>query len=248
MSDKRSEALLKMIANLSYDWDRPFPFWYFTGKMVSKARFDDQDQLKLFNATRVMTEYIAFENTAISDQDKSKHTGRAVQVVEIYFSKPQPGKNFKLTWKPARSVISRSVQRPSRLTALMEGVPWASPSSLFEALDVDPCQIPHETHQQVLALAAAWVLLHFLVVYASTERCTNTLLPSTRAALLLSVPPLLIPHEYYALGNNWGIAGLILCMVYGRLCQWAVTLGAQAEFSNEYVSSASTRPLANIDV
>lgn len=102
---------MQLIAGVPYDFDKPWPFWFFIGKIVSKAFFGVEDQLEWLNAVRVRTrEFIAFSNTSTVEDDGPNDETRRIQVVEVDFLKPQPGENIKLFWKPARGIISQQVE------------------------------------------------------------------------------------------------------------------------------------------
>ena len=105
---------MQSVAGVPYNWHKPWPFWFFIGKIVSKAFFNDEKQLEWLNAVRVQTrEFIAFTNTQInrvSNQETSSIGEAKLRIVEIDFPKPQPGENLKLFWKPARGIICQKVQ------------------------------------------------------------------------------------------------------------------------------------------
>lgn len=104
---------MQSIAGVPYDFNMPWPFWFFIGKIMSKAFFGDEEQLEWFNAVRVRNrEFIAFTNTQrkrASDQEESNIEEAELQVVEVDFSKPRPGDNLTLFWKPARGIIRQKV-------------------------------------------------------------------------------------------------------------------------------------------
>lgn len=105
---------MQSIAGVPYNFNKPWPFWFFVGKIISKAFFDDEEQLEWLNAVRVRTrEFIAFTNTQkekASDHKESNIEKTELHIVEVDFSKPQPGENLKLFWKPAREIICQKVQ------------------------------------------------------------------------------------------------------------------------------------------
>ncbi|KAJ5800867.1 uncharacterized protein N7518_002935 [Penicillium psychrosexuale] len=114
LSDKRLDSIMQSVCGISYDFNKPWPFWFFIGKIMSKAFYGNEQQLEWLNAVRVGTrEFIAFTNTQDNrDVDKtegfSKHT--MIQVVEVDFSKPRLGADLDLFWKPARKIITQKVQ------------------------------------------------------------------------------------------------------------------------------------------
>ncbi|KAJ5110876.1 hypothetical protein N7532_001411 [Penicillium argentinense] len=113
LSDKRQESLMQSVAGVPYSFDRPWPTWFFIGKIVSKTFFDNEEQLRWLNTVRVRNrEFIAFTNAQknVSNQAKQNTREGMLRVVEVDFSKPQPGENLKLFWKPARAIICQKVQ------------------------------------------------------------------------------------------------------------------------------------------
>ena len=108
------DAIIQSIAGVPYDFNKPWPFWFFIGKTVSKAFFGDEEQLEWFNAVRVRTrEFIAFTNIQKQgDFDPNEWNIKKIrpQIVEVDFFKPQPGEDLKLFWKPAREIIYQKVQ------------------------------------------------------------------------------------------------------------------------------------------
>jgi hypothetical protein len=105
---------MQSIAGIPYDSNMPWPFWFLIGEIVSKAFFSDEGRLEWLNAVRVRTrEFIAFTNiqsNRVSNQDKTDIEEAKLQVVEVDFSRPQPGEALNLFWKPARPIISKKVQ------------------------------------------------------------------------------------------------------------------------------------------
>ena len=104
---------MQAAAELPYDFNRPWPFWFFIGKIVSKAFFGNEEQLEWLNSVLVRNrEYIAFTNTRKNSSDlEDQSTGnRRLRVVEADFLKPQPRENLKLFWKPARGIICQKMQ------------------------------------------------------------------------------------------------------------------------------------------
>lgn len=114
LSDRRLDSIMQSIAGVPYDFDKPWPFWFFIGKIISKAFFDDEEQLEWFNSVRVRTrEFIAFTNTKrqkASNQGELSIEKTGLRVIEVDFSKPQPGEDLKLNWKPAREIICQKVR------------------------------------------------------------------------------------------------------------------------------------------
>lgn len=113
-SDKRLDSIMQSVAGVPYNFNKPWSFWFFIGKIVSKAFFDDEKQLEWLNAVRVQTrEFIAFTDTQInrvSNQETSSIEEAKLRIVEVDFPKAQPGENLKLFWKPAQGIICQKVQ------------------------------------------------------------------------------------------------------------------------------------------
>ena len=96
---------MQSVAEVPYNFNKPWPSWFYIGKVLSKAFFDNEEQLEWLNAVRVRDrEFIAFSNTEknIPVQKEQNTEKEELRVVEVDFSKPQPGENLKLFWKPAR--------------------------------------------------------------------------------------------------------------------------------------------------
>ncbi|KAM3533172.1 hypothetical protein MY4038_003597 [Beauveria bassiana] len=99
------------MAGVPFDHDSPWGFWFFIGKVVSKAFFNDERRLKWFNSVRISTRaFIGFADTAVSFDEKEDAQNGALCILELDFLKPQPRESIKLFWKPARHPIYRSVR------------------------------------------------------------------------------------------------------------------------------------------
>jgi hypothetical protein len=89
---------MQSVVGVPYDFNKPWTFRFYIGKIVSMAYFDDEDQLGWLNAVRVRTrEFIAFTNTwkkGASPKNESHTDKTELQVVEVGFSKPQPGEDL----------------------------------------------------------------------------------------------------------------------------------------------------------
>jgi hypothetical protein len=102
---------MQAIAGESFDYNNPWAFWFFIGKVVSKAFFNDESRLEWFNSVRVRTrEFIGFENTVLPHENNSEDAQKTLNIVEIDFLRPQARENIKFFWKPARPPIYRSVR------------------------------------------------------------------------------------------------------------------------------------------
>ena len=99
---------MQSVARVPYNFNKPWPFWFFTGKIMSKAFFDAEEQLEWLNAVRVRTrEFIAFTNPKKKKASNQEPNIKNVelQVIEVDFPKPQPGERLKLFWKSSRGII-----------------------------------------------------------------------------------------------------------------------------------------------
>lgn len=105
---------MRCCADLAYDSDRPWPFWFFIGKALSKALFGDEQQLQWLNAVRVRNrEFVEFINMGgdrMSDLELMNRGEGKLRVIEVEFSKPIPGEDLKAFWKPAREIIRQRVE------------------------------------------------------------------------------------------------------------------------------------------
>jgi hypothetical protein len=105
---------MQSVVGVPYDFNKPWPFRFYISKIVSKAFFDDEEQLEWLNTVRVQTsEFIAFTNNAKQSASSKleSHTDKTeLRVVEVDFSKPQPGEYLRFFWKPARGIICQKVQ------------------------------------------------------------------------------------------------------------------------------------------
>ncbi|KAK4040556.1 hypothetical protein C8A01DRAFT_46113 [Parachaetomium inaequale] len=90
-----------------YDWDRPFPFWHFLGRMVAKAVFDDTADLKQLNFVAMgRQEFIVYTS---SSWRAAAAAQKAAGVIEVNFKKPQPGQPIEMTWAPARALFTDKI-------------------------------------------------------------------------------------------------------------------------------------------
>ncbi|KAF2468563.1 uncharacterized protein BDR25DRAFT_290316 [Lindgomyces ingoldianus] len=106
LTDRRLDSIMESVG-VQYEFNKPWPFWFFIGKIVSKAFFNNDQQLEWLNTVRIRTrEFIAFTNAGRKETDSNQK----LQVIEVDFAKPQPGKELELFWKPARGLISQKVQ------------------------------------------------------------------------------------------------------------------------------------------
>lgn len=99
---------MQSVAGISYNCDKPRPFWFFVGKIVSNALFGIEEDLEWLNTVIVWEmKFISFANTQyiVSNQGEEGTTGEDLRVVEVEFPKPQQGGSLNLFWKPTRAII-----------------------------------------------------------------------------------------------------------------------------------------------
>ena len=53
ISDKRLDSILQSVAAVPCNFNKLWLFWFFIGKLVSKAFFDNEEQVVWLNAVRV---------------------------------------------------------------------------------------------------------------------------------------------------------------------------------------------------
>lgn len=100
-----------------YDWDYPGPFWHFLGKMAAKAIFDDKAELRIFKFVAVgRREFIAYTTSMwMAAVEAGKTAGVAelppLNVIEVTFKKPQPGKPLEMNWAPARGLFTAKIRQ-----------------------------------------------------------------------------------------------------------------------------------------
>jgi len=115
ISDARQEQVFHSIG-YQFNSDRPTPYWYFLGKIVAQALFEDQTALLLLNYVRVRTrEFIGFTTTSWRKASEAVRTTPGVKppllnVIEINLKRPQPHKPLEAFWKPARGIITERIR------------------------------------------------------------------------------------------------------------------------------------------
>ncbi|KAM3439013.1 hypothetical protein NHJ13734_003948 [Beauveria thailandica] len=101
----RQEQIMRRVG-VRYDSKRPFPFWHFIGKIVSRALFGRDDGLEVMNYIAVRrTEYVAFTTRRCLDGETTH-----VNVIEVTFERPQPGSPLQCVWKPAGQLVVSKIQ------------------------------------------------------------------------------------------------------------------------------------------
>lgn len=93
-------------AGVRYNDDYPFPFWYFIGKMISRALFQKDDCLEIMNYIPVrQIEYVGFSTRAFLDGEMTK-----INALEVTFKRPQTGAPMECFWRPARQLVIDKIQ------------------------------------------------------------------------------------------------------------------------------------------
>ncbi|KAK4115524.1 hypothetical protein N656DRAFT_775412 [Canariomyces notabilis] len=106
------------------------PFWHFLGKMVAKAVYDDETELRELNFVAIgRREFVAFTTSmwraaeepearteAQNEGDKAETMPQATElpplnVIEVNFKKPQPGQPIELAWTPARGLFTAKIRQ-----------------------------------------------------------------------------------------------------------------------------------------
>ncbi|KAH6840609.1 hypothetical protein B0I37DRAFT_448816 [Chaetomium sp. MPI-CAGE-AT-0009] len=118
----RQTQIFKCIG-YQYDWDVPSPFWDFLGRIVSKAIFDDQVDLKELNFVTVGRREFVTYTTSVwrAEANAQKAAGAAgleglppPNVIEVNFKKPQPGQAMEVTWAPARPLFTAKIRQSDK--------------------------------------------------------------------------------------------------------------------------------------
>ncbi|KAM7214608.1 hypothetical protein V8F06_010007 [Rhypophila decipiens] len=97
-----------------YDWNFPGPYWCFLGKMAAKALFDgDEAELEVLNYIPVgRREFIAYTTSRWRASTAGGVTELPpLNVIEVNFKKPLPGKPLEMFWTPARGMITTRIRR-----------------------------------------------------------------------------------------------------------------------------------------
>jgi hypothetical protein len=124
----RQAQIFKSIG-YQYDWNVPFPFWDFLGRIVAKAVFNDQSDLKDLNFIAVgRQEFISYTTStwkaAADEQQVAGLSGLEgmppPNVIEVTFKKPQPGQPIEVKWAPARPLFTARI-REGGLRIQVEG-------------------------------------------------------------------------------------------------------------------------------
>ena len=89
LSETRISAIMAFVG-VPYDHNRPWAFWFYVGKIVSKNLFNDPQQLDWFNVVPV--------------------NNKEIVVIEVHISRPKPGKELQIFWRPARDMITEHIQ------------------------------------------------------------------------------------------------------------------------------------------
>jgi hypothetical protein len=87
---------------VQHDYDYPFPFWHFLGKMISQAMFENDTSLEILSFTRVIDrELVGFENKNYSKNSN----GADINLIEVSIKIPRPNEPMEIFWRPARGII-----------------------------------------------------------------------------------------------------------------------------------------------
>lgn len=87
------------------------PFWFFLGKIISRALFQEDSWLEVLNYVPVRNiEFVGYTNKQRSDEDDTSSARVVTNVIEVHFSRPQPGEPIRVFWKPARGLIVQKIE------------------------------------------------------------------------------------------------------------------------------------------
>ncbi|KAG7284843.1 hypothetical protein NEMBOFW57_009458 [Staphylotrichum longicolle] len=115
----RQTQIFKCIG-YQYDWNVPSPFWDFLGRIVSKAIFDDQVDLRELNFVAIgRREFVAYTTSTWRDAANAQKAAGVAgleglpppNVIEVNFKKPQPGQPMEVTWAPARALFTAKIRQ-----------------------------------------------------------------------------------------------------------------------------------------
>ncbi|KAK7424123.1 hypothetical protein QQX98_000733 [Neonectria punicea] len=109
ISGGRQEQVFAQVG-VKYEWNLPFPFWHFLGKMLSKALFADDSLLDILNFVPVNNyEFVGYVNKdrVVDNDQKDKDK---VNVIDVHLKRPQPGQPIQIFWKPARGLVVRKIE------------------------------------------------------------------------------------------------------------------------------------------
>ena len=115
----------------------------------------------------------------------------------------------------------------SHTTALFDGVRWVQPSSQFHdssVIEQEKTPVTFETDGTWPKGAIFWPLLNIFVFYGAISMRSSLHLPTFFVALLLSIPPLLLPYDVYVKNPSTGIfiytVYLYTCRLVARYSEW----------------------------
>lgn len=101
VSDARQRQVFAQIG-IKHDYNYPYPFWFFLGKMVSQALFEKETSLDILSFTRVNDrEFVGFENKDFHKDNSSN----GIKVIEVNLKRPHPNEPVEIFWRPARGII-----------------------------------------------------------------------------------------------------------------------------------------------
>ena len=107
VSDARQQQVFALMG-IRHDYNLPFPFWFFLGKIISKALFQNENLLEVINFVRVRDrEFVGYICKGHVNQAQD---GEKFSVVEVSFKRPQPGQPIEVFWKPAGALIIQKIE------------------------------------------------------------------------------------------------------------------------------------------
>ncbi|KAJ3549236.1 hypothetical protein NM208_g613 [Fusarium decemcellulare] len=108
ISQGRQQQVFRQIG-VEYDWDNPFPFWHFLGRMLSKAMFNDDSLLALLNYVPVNNyEFVGYVNRDRIGEQEDKDQ---LNVIEVHLKRPEPNEPIQIHWKPGRGLVIQKIEQ-----------------------------------------------------------------------------------------------------------------------------------------
>ncbi len=127
MSVKRQTEIFRSVG-YNYDWNFPFPFWHFLGKVAARAVFGDEEGggavvpvLEVLNFVVLgKREFVALTTPlwreavgARKGEGGVRGEGKMppLKVLEVEFKKMEDGEPLEVVWGPARAMVTEHIRR-----------------------------------------------------------------------------------------------------------------------------------------
>ncbi|KAM5350278.1 hypothetical protein ACJ41O_006783 [Fusarium nematophilum] len=106
VSDARQQQVFSRIG-IKHDYNYPYPFWYFLGKIIAKALFEEERLFEILSFVRVRDrEFVGYIRKDLANKDDQPKPN----VVEVDIKRPQPNEPLQIFWKPARGLIVQKIE------------------------------------------------------------------------------------------------------------------------------------------